>query len=148
MTRLARSLLLALLAIALPACGSKAPEPDVVYRKFHGAAVRFAQTSDSGDQLEMFELLSTASRERLERDAKALLANLPEGTPPVRPFELLITRHFPLGESIENIEVAPSGDRRVTLHVSFAKGTADVAMVREERGWRIALFPDAPTGGP
>jgi hypothetical protein len=119
------------LLLAVPACQQDLP-PDAAYR----ALVR---AMSERDEKAAWDLLSSATRARLEAQARVAAAAAPGVVPPNA--RALLAGDAPLAVlPPTSITVVESGPERALLRVE-APGAKpqDVVLVRERGGWRVDL---------
>ena len=133
----------ALLLVLLSACGGEKPvTPQEAFERFFVTMRAYNQDPEGELQRMALEMLSAASRERLNARAATINEGLPEGAK-IEPSELLVSRGTPRGTRIVSTEVLDQSEDHATLHVVFDAGEAQVNMVREEGHWKVVL-PDPP----
>ncbi len=125
------ALLGAALSLAVPACQRDLP-PDAAYR----ALVR---AMSERDEKTAWDLLSSATRARLEERARVAAAAAP-GVVPARAQALLAGDAALAVLPPTSITVVEQGPERAVLRVE-APGSEprDVVLVRERGGWRVDL---------
>ncbi len=125
---------LALAVAALPGCQSRDLPPDATYR----ALVRAVAEKDEGAA---WELLSSATRRRLEERARVAAAAAPGVVAPDA-RSLLVGDAALAVRPPRAITVASAAPDRTVLRVEPPGGPAqDVVLVREGGAWRVDL-PD------
>lgn len=129
----ARRLWLAVaLGLVLSACAPDVGEPAGAYR-------RFADAVRQGDDNTAWNLLSENTRSALDDDAR----RISEATGRDKPMtgrQLAFSQPLVLQQRIARIEtVEQSSDRARITVIDDAGGRTDVALVREQGGWRIDL---------
>jgi hypothetical protein len=135
------ALAVACLASLLGGCGKKSPPPDKVFESFYSSMVLYHQEQFPEFQEAAFDLLDSASRSRLEAEARALSAQLPGGVE-IQPHALLVSFGPVHHARIRRTEVTPvtgSEDRvqvRAALHDD---NVVEATLIREGDGWRVVL---------
>ena len=143
------ALVLISLSLVASGCGKHTASPESVYRQFFDAMVKYSRQPFPMHQKDAFDLLSKSSKAELEKSTEAINASLPEKTPRLNPFELLVTRRVRLGTTIQSVTVKSDAPERVVLDVTYDTGSDRVTLVMEDGAWRVDLFAsEAPEPAP
>lgn len=133
-----RSLALALVsaALALGAC----PRPDDPADRYR----RFAAAARAGDADAVWSMLSGASREAFDAEARALSARAPKGVIPPSGRDLVVSDQSARAPRIRSaVVVRESAGTAVVRVEDDAGATGEVTLVREGGAWRVVVPPAA-----
>ena len=134
MTRLPALALAAVLALA--GCRSEGP-PDTAYRAF-------AQATRDGDAETAWSLLSSSTREWLDRRASEVASRAPEGVVPSSGKALLLGNAALAAPRVKSVVILrETADRAVVKVEAEGQPPREVTLVNE-RGWRVDIPPPGP----